>query len=127
MRVPVLAPPDAPEIDAMLSAVSASMGDIAPRLSRHLAPLVQRSVPPRAIEAAPVPKAARLRFADGTSVVVKSAVPGDVGVLALAMSRGSVRPAACTTDSEGGVRLVFTWPGSHRHLSLRVVGLDQPD
>jgi hypothetical protein len=74
-----------------------------------------------------VPRAARLRFADGTSLVVKSAVPGDVGVLALAMSRGSVRPTACTTDPEGCVRLVFTWPGSRSGLSLRVVGFDQPD
>jgi hypothetical protein len=59
--------------------------------------------------------------------VVKSAVPGDVGALALAMTRGSVRPTACMADPEGGVRLVFMWPGSHRRLSLRVVGLDQPD
>lgn len=118
---------DAPEIEAMLSAVTASVPDLTRRLSRHLVPLVRRSVPPRAIEAAPVPRAARLRFADGTSVVVKSAAPGDVGVLALAMSRGSVRPTACTPDPEGGVRLVFTWPGDGGGLSLRVVGLDQPD
>lgn len=120
-------PVEASDIEAMLSAVSAGVGDVALRLSWRLNPLVQRCVPARAIEAAPGPFAARLRFADGTAVVVKSAAPGDVGVLALAMRRGSVRPAACTTDSDGAIRLVFTWPGWHRDLSLRVLGLDQPD
>ena len=118
---------EAADIDAMLTAVSAGLGDLASRLSWRLNPLVQRCVPARAIETAPGPFAARLRFADGTAVVVKSAAPGDVGVLALAMRRGSVRPAACTTDSDGAIRLVFTWPGWHRDLSLRVLGLDQPD
>ena len=74
-----------------------------------------------------MPRAARLRFADGTTVVVKSVVPGDVAVLALAMRHGSVRPAACTTDLDGSTQLLFTWLGGHRELALRVVGLDQPD
>jgi hypothetical protein len=125
-QVQGLDPADASEIEAMLNAVSTA-GDFPLRLLRRLNPLVQRCVPPRAIEAAPVPRAARLRFADGTSVVVKSAVPGDVGVLALAMRHGSVKPAACTTGPDGCTRLVFTWPGRHKELSLRVVGLDQPD
>lgn len=120
-------PVEASEIEAMLSAVSTGVGDLALRLSWRLNPLVQRCVPARVIEAGPVPFAARLRFADGTAVVVKSAVPGDVGVLAVAMRRGSVKPAACRTDADGATRLVFTWPGRHRDLSLRVVGLDQPD
>lgn len=120
-------PHEASEIDAMLNAVSADVSDLALRLTWRLNPLVQRSVPARAIEAAPVPQAARLRFADGTAVVVRSAVPGDVGVLALAMRRGSVRPAACATGPDGATRLVFTWPGGRHGLSLRVLGLDQPD
>lgn len=126
VQVSGLDPADASEIEAMLNAVSTA-GDFPLRLLHRINPLIQRCVPPRAIEAAPVPRAARLRFADGTSIVVKSAVPGDVGVLALAMRHGSVKPAACTTGPDGCTRLVFTWPGNHRELSLRVVGLDQPD
>jgi hypothetical protein len=125
-ETPRLDPADAFEIEAMLDAVS-SAGDLRLRLLHRLMPLVQRCVPPRAIEAAPVPRAARLRFADGTSIVVKSAARGDVGVLALAMRRGSVKPAACTADADGSARLILSLPGAHGELSLRVVGLDQPD
>ena len=121
------APADVAEIEAMFEAVDADRLDLARRLSWRLHPLVQRGVPPRVIEAAPVPRAARLRFADGTTVFVKGTLPGDLGVLAVAMHQGSVMPAACGTGPEGGAQLLFTWPGAHRRLSLRVVGLDQPD
>jgi len=127
LGVPGVGHADACEIEAMLDAVGAGARELALRLSLRLNPLVKRCVPPRAIEAAPVQRAARLRFADGTSVVVKSLVPGDVGVLALAIRRGSVKPAACMTEADGSTRLVFTGLAGHRQLSLRVVGLDQPD
>ena len=120
-------PVEAAEIDAMLGVVDANQLDLALRLSWRLRTLVQRSVPPRVIGAAPVPRAARLGFADGTTVLVKSAVPGDLGVLAVAMWRGSVNAAACTADPDGSTYLLFTWPGGHHGLSLQVVGLDQPD
>ena len=120
-------PVQASEIEAMLSTVSAGANDLALRLWCRLNPLVQRCVPARAIEAAPVPRAARLRFADGTAVIVKSAVPGDVGVLGLAMRRASVIATACSTGPDGATWLVFSCPGGHRELSLRVLGLDQPD
>ncbi len=111
----------------MFAAVDSDGRSLALRLSRKLGPLVQRGVPPRAIEAAPVPRAARLRFADGTTVVVKGTASGDLAVLAMAMLRGSVRPAAWRTDLEGGTLLQLSWTHGQRRLSLRVVGLDQPD
>ena len=97
------------------------------RLSSRLQPLIQRGVPPRFIEAAPAPRAARLRFADGTTVLVKVAVPGELGTLALTMRYGSLRPARCTTDPDGSAHLLLSCSGEHRHLWLHVVGLDQPD
>ncbi len=132
-RSPVLALPggtggaEAAEIEAMFAAVDADRHTLALWLSRKLFPLVERGVPPRVIEAAPVPRAARLRFADGTTVVVKGTSPGDLAVLAMAMRHGSVRPAACRTDPKGSTQLLFSWPDGRRRLSLRVVGLDQPD
>lgn len=96
-------------------------------LSVKLKPLVQRCVPPRLIEAGPVARAARLRFADGTTVVVKSAVPGDLAVLAAVMRRCSARPVACTVAPDGSTQLKLVWPGGRRALALQVVGLDQPD
>ena len=74
-----------------------------------------------------MPRAARLRFADGTTVVVKGTAAGDLAVLAMAMQHGSVRPAACRTGVQGETLLQLTWTHGRRRLSLRVVGLDQPD
>ncbi len=115
------------EVGALLAAVDTDRRDFALRLSSRLGPLVRRGVPPRVIEGAPVPRAARLRFADGTTVLVKAAVPGDLGALAVIMRRGSLKPAAFTTDRDGGAHLLLSCPGEHRGVSLHVVGLDQPD
>jgi hypothetical protein len=96
------------------------------RLEVRLDPLVKRAVPARAVEAAPGLPSARVRFADGTTVVARGDVPGDVGVLALWVRRGSVPPLSCSTDAEGA-HLVFGSPDGHRTLSLLVTGLDQPE
>jgi hypothetical protein len=118
---------DTAELEAMLAAIDADKRDFALRLSSRLHPLVQRGVPPRAIEAAPARRAARLRFADGTTVLVKVAAPGDLGALAITMRHGSLKPAGCTTDADGTAHLVLICADEHRWLSLHVVGLDQPD
>jgi hypothetical protein len=122
-----MGPAQAAEIEAIFAAVDADGPALDLRLSRRLGPLVQRGVPPRVIEAAPVPRAARLRFADGTTVVVKGTSPGDLAVLAMAMQQGSVRPAACRTDPQGRTQLLFSGRDGQCRLSLRVVGFDQPD
>ena len=96
------------------------------RLAVHLDPLVQRAVPARAVEAAPGLPSARVRFADGTTVVARGETPGDVGVLALWVRRGAVPPLSCCTDA-AGAHLLFGSPGGHRTLSLLVTGLDQPE
>ena len=41
-----------------------------------------RRVPARAVEAAPERRAVRVRFADGTQLLVRGTTPGDAGVLA---------------------------------------------
>jgi len=123
---PDVDPRDAAELELMFARVS-STNELASRLSWRLRLLAQRAVPARSLEPAPVPRAARLRFADGTTVVVRGAVPGDLGVLAMAMQHCSVRPTTCSTTSDGSTNLALAWAGGHRRLSLQVVGLDQPD
>ena len=118
---------DAKQIELVLARAADDGFEMAARLSWRLRLLVQRSIPPRAIEAAPVPRAARLRFADGTTVVVHGTMPGDLGILAIAMKYGSVKPTACSLSPEGNARLSLAWPGANHRLSLDVVGLDQPD
>jgi hypothetical protein len=122
-----VAPAEAAEIEAMFASVDADRHALALRLSLKLGPLVQRGVPPRVLEAAPVAKAARLRFADGTTVVVKGTSPGDLAVLAMAMQHGSLRPTACRPSPDGGAQLQLRSPDGQHRLSIRVVGLDQPD
>jgi hypothetical protein len=120
-------PAEAGELEAVLAVADIDRREFARRLSSRLEPLVQRGVPPRVIEAAPVPRAARLRFADGTTVLVKVAVPGELCTLALNMRHGSLLPAGWTTDRDGSAHLLLSCPAAHRRLSLHVVGLDQPD
>jgi hypothetical protein len=122
---PEVAASEAAEIELMLTKAG-DTAELAARLSWRLRLLVRRAVPPRAVEPAPVPRAARLRFADGTTVVVKGAVPGDLGVLAMAMQHWSVKPTACSIKADGA-ELAVIWPGAHHLLFLQVVGLDQPD
>jgi hypothetical protein len=122
-----VAPAQAAEIEAMFASVDAGGRALALRLAVKLGPLVQRGVPPRMLEPAPVAKAARLRFADGTTVVVKATSPGDLAVLAMAMQRGSLRPTACLSGPDGGAWLQLRGPDGRYRLSIRVVGLDQPD
>lgn len=114
-------------LEAVLAAEDVDKREFALRLSSRLQPLVQRGVPPRVIEAAPVPRAARLRFADGTTVLVQVAVPGELGTLALTMRQGSLKPAGWTADADGSVHLQLCTPFEHGCMSLHVVGLDQPD
>ena len=85
-------PTEVEEVQALLAAVDTDRRDFALRLSSRLGPLVRRGVPPRVIEGGPVPRAARLRFADGTTVLVRGAVPRELGTIAVIMRRGSLKP-----------------------------------
>jgi hypothetical protein len=126
-RVPIaINPVEAAEIDARLAAVDAGSHEHQCLLAKRLHPLIERRVPARCVEAAPGLRSARLRFADGTTVLVRGAVPGDLALLAAAMVRRSVPADACRSDG-GCTRLLFGWPGGRRTLSILVTGLDQPD
>ena len=119
-------PLDVAEVDARLDAIAADAGharDV--RLAALLRPLLDRRTPARTVEVAQGLGTARVRFADGTAVLVEGEVPGDVALLARWIPRGSVVPVAVLTLSDGThVRFRTT---SRRELSVRVTGLDQPD
>ena len=117
----------AAEIEAALAGAGPPGPEMALRLKLHLSPLVHRGVPPRAIRPAPVPHVGRLVFADGTTVLVTSPLAGGFELLALAMSRGSVQAAGCSTDTAGRTCLELGLPGRSRALMFYVMGLDQPD
>jgi hypothetical protein len=96
------------------------------RLAVLIAPLVARRVPARIIEAVPSLHAARIRFADGTAVLVRGRTPGDVGVLACWVRDRRVVPVSCSPTSHG-MELAFSVGDRPCPFVLQLTGLDQPD
>jgi hypothetical protein len=122
-----IAPGDRDDLGARFAAIEADLArDRDLRLAYRLRPLVERGTPVRVVEAVPALGAARIRFADGTAVLVHGDGPGDLGVLASWVRCGSVLPCACALDGNG-THLVLRSPGRHRQLGVRVAGLDQPE
>jgi hypothetical protein len=118
---------DVAELDLRLAAVEAdAASERDRRLAALLHPIAERRVPVRVVEAAPGLHAARIRFADGTAVLVQGISRGDVGVLASWMRDTSLRPPACVPEVHG-TELVFTSPRRNHRLTVHVTGFDQPD
>lgn len=123
----VVDPADLADLDARFGGVELlDAGRREALLEARLRPVVQRRVPVRTIEPVPGLHISRLRFADGTAVVVRGFAPGDVGILASVLRRHSVLPGAFSTDARG-THVDFDWSGGRRTISLLVTGLDQPD
>ncbi len=120
-------PRDLVDLDARFGAIEREEAERRDAvLAVHLRPLVLRAVPVRVVEPVPLLGASRIRFADGTTVVAHGDAPGDMGVLASAIRKHSVRPGSCSTDATG-THLVLRWSGGQRQLSVVVTGFDQPD
>ncbi|MEO6122308.1 MAG: hypothetical protein ABIR32_01265 [Ilumatobacteraceae bacterium] len=101
------------------------------RLTMLVGQLIDRRVPVRVIELVAGHAEARVRFADGTTIRACGTTDGDLGLLAGVIREGSVTPALCAADRDG-VHIVFDRTarqviGPPRRLSIRVIGIDQPD
>ncbi len=95
-------PGDVAELDRRLAAIDAEHRRERDRqLVARLRPLIERQVPVRCVEPVRSLRAARLRFADGTAVLVRGELAGDVGVLAAWTMRQTVLPRRCSTDQDG--------------------------
>jgi siroheme synthase (precorrin-2 oxidase/ferrochelatase) len=117
-------PSDLAEMEAVFAAVEAEQlqGQIvqaAPVLRR----LVSRRVPARAVEPAPERQAIRVRFADGTQLLVRGTTPGDAGVLARWLLDRTVL-LVTWLEAEGEARLTFASPQRRGRLGFVVTGLD---
>jgi hypothetical protein len=123
----VLDPADVADLEALFDGVD--QGEAVRRvvlLESRLRPVVERRVPVRAIEPVPGLHVSRMRFADGTTVVVRGFEPGDVAVLASVIRKRTVLAGACASDARG-THLDFDVSGGRRTMSLLVTGLDQPE
>jgi hypothetical protein len=124
-----LDPVDLAELDERFAVVGDEERLLQQALLRvRVEPLVERRVPVRAVEALSELRIVRVRFADGTALVVRGVTPGDAGRLAMLIRRHRVVPCSCTPEPDGeqGMRVVFGWESDRHHLALRVSGLDQP-
>ena len=118
---------DLAELEHRLAAVDDELSSmLGARLVARLAPLIARRIPARVVETVPGLPRARVRFADGTAVLVHGVRPGDVGVLAAWLHQGSVVPSRCTLAGDGA-RLELLAPGRRARVCVCVDGLDQPD
>lgn len=127
-----LDPADTASIGATLESIGHAHADARNRrLTILVTQLIDRQVPARAVEVVPGQAEARVRFADGTTVRARGEERGDLGLLAGVMREVSVTPTACTCD-DTGVHIIFDRAarqviGPPRRLSIRVIGIDQPD
>lgn len=117
---------DLADLDAAFDRVCAAHAhEMGILLGARLTQLVDRQVPVRAIRQAPGERTVRVCFADGTVLLARGHVPGDLGKLAWALHAHSVQLAGYSRD-ERGTNLDFRWRPDHR-LAALAVGLDQPD
>lgn len=92
-----------------------------------LARLLSRRIPVRGLEPGPLTGVARMRWGDGTVMLVAAARPGDLSrVLRTLATRRSLTLAAYE-DGEDGPLLTLHGAVGREPVRLVVVGRDQPD
>jgi hypothetical protein len=122
----LLDPRDVADLDAALAATEREIfRDRAARLSAGLSHLVERRVPVRTIEPDWATHAVRVRFADGTTMLVSGASPGAFGVLASRLREGSVCLLSCE-PAPSGTNLVFDGPHGRETLHVTSAGVERP-
>jgi len=119
-------PLDEYDLDERFAAITAERLDTQGELiAARVTPVVRRGVPVRRVEPVPGLHASRLHFADGTSVLARGEVAGDVAVLAQALQRHRVSAASCVRAHDG-IHVQFEW-GARGGVGVVVTGLDQPE
>lgn len=113
-----------PGVDAAFAEVTARALE---RLSLRLDAITARRVPVRGVTPGPLAGIARLRFADGLVVLVRSSRQGDLSRVVRALStRRSVLLAGHEAGPEG-VQLTLHGVPGRRPVGLVLIGPDQPD
>lgn len=119
-------PLDEYDLDARFASIAAEgLDEQGELIAARVTPVVRRGVPVRWVEPVPGLRASRLHFADGTSVLARGEVAGDVAVLAQALQRHRVAAASCSR-AQDGIHVHFVW-GVRKGVGVVVTGLDQPE
>ena len=116
-----------PDMFEMLQTVSVELsGELHALIASRVNVLIRRRTPLRVVESAMSVHAVRLRFADGTTLIVHGAHAGDAGLLAARLLFGAVTAARCEVGVDG-IRLQLACAQRPKRLWVDVLGLDQPD
>ncbi|HOB04931.1 MAG TPA: hypothetical protein PKM36_06630 [Propionibacteriaceae bacterium] len=98
-------------------------------LGVRLDQLMARRIPVRGVSAGPVLHSTRLRFADGTTLLVRSERSGNMARVLQAVLSGRPVLVERWERRSGGLALALAVQSSGRrlHLGMVVLGPDQPD
>lgn len=123
----LLDPGDRAELDALLASVQLDEHEAqAAHLTSGVRSVIEHRVPLRTVEAVWSLRAVRLRFSDGTALLVSGAGAGAMGLLALQVKEGSVCLIRCRPEA-AGTTLVFDGPRGPMAMLVRSASLDQPE
>lgn len=91
--------------------------------------LIQRRIPVRNVSAGPVQRTARLRFADGATLLVRSRRPGTSAAVVDAILRGRSVLLESWEWGDDGLVLTLAIPSGRREArhAMILLGADQPD
>lgn len=114
------------ELRRQLTCTCAAHSDLRGALAEALLRVRNRAAPLRHAEAFGSEGAVRLRFADGTTVLVRGDGKGGLGMAAVAAVRGETVLLSRLQVDAAGIDGVVSW-GRRHHAHFHVLGADQPD
>ncbi|WP_353081321.1 hypothetical protein [Tessaracoccus lapidicaptus] len=114
------------ELRRRLSGAASAPADLRGALAEALLRVRNRAAPLRHAEAFGSEGAVRLRFADGTTVLVRGDGKGGLGLAAVAAVRGETVLLSELRVTQAGIHGALSWGRRHR-VDFDVLGADQPD
>lgn len=116
------------ELSAVLEATAAEhSASFARRMAYTLDHLHRRGTPVRGVEAYNDDGVVRIRFADGTTILVRGDGAGALSHAAVAVVRSQAVLLTGVRETASGVVAALRWPGAAHPVTIHVIGHDQPE
>ena len=117
--------------DELAAALDATAAEHSASFSRRmiytLDRLCKRGTPLRGVEAFNDDGVVRIRFADGTTLLVRGDGAGALSAVAVAVMRSQPVLLTSAQEKESGVFAALRWPGAAHPATIRIIGRDQPE
>ncbi len=120
---------DQPGHTGLMEADDEAVARLSALLEVRVGHLISRRIPVRGVSAGPLTGSSRLRFADGTTFLVRSEHGGDLARVLHAVTTGRSVLIERQERRPGGLAIWLTLQATVRrlHLGVIVLGPDQPD